>query len=109
MRLLCTLILILFGTVGRFWHDLSPSYRITAQFVRDDLPGFSATVSQQASEEPFSRCTITFCLKIHINHCAVLVDCSSQIVLLTFDLDEYFVDVKRVAIASVISFKASGV
>jgi hypothetical protein len=42
-------------------------------------------------------------LKIHINDFGILIDSPSEIVLLAVDLDEDFVDVETVAIASVFS------
>jgi hypothetical protein len=46
-------------------------------------------------------------LRIHRSH--ILVDDSLQVVLLTVDLHENFIDVERVAEASMLSFQAAGV
>ena len=82
---------------------------ITSQFIGDDPPGLTAMAPQQASEEPLSRSTIPLGLKIYINHFAILVDRSPQIVLLSVDLNgaarrargngEDFIDVEGIAIA----------
>jgi hypothetical protein len=48
-------------------------------------------------------------LKIHINHLAILIHGSPQVVLLAIDFDEHFIDVESVTIASVSSFQSSSV
>ena len=48
-------------------------------------------------------------MKIHINDFTILVDRPPQIVLLAVYLYEDFIDVERVAIASVFTFESSSV
>ena len=55
-------------------------------------------VSQQALEKPCGCCTITLCLKIHINHFSILVHGSPQVMLLAVDLHKDFIDEARRAI-----------
>ena len=45
MRLLCEVILIPISTVDCLGHQLTMCHTIAAQFVRHDLPGFSAMTS----------------------------------------------------------------
>jgi hypothetical protein len=48
-------------------------------------------------------------LKVYINHFAIVVYRAPQIMLLTVDFDEDFIDVERVAVASVLSFQSTGI
>jgi hypothetical protein len=109
VRLLCPIILILFSAVDRVWHNLSLSDWIAAEFIRHDLPGLSATGSQQPPEEPCRGSTITLGLKIHIDHIAILIYGSPKVMLLAVYFDEDFVDVEGVPITSVLSFQTPGV
>jgi hypothetical protein len=84
-------------------------YAITTQFVSHDLPGFLTMASQQTPEEALCSSPITLCLKVHINHFAILIDCPPEVMLLAIDLYEDFVNEERVAIASVLSFQAASI
>ena len=55
------------------------------------------------------RSPITTGLQIHINHLAILIDGLPQIMLLTIDLDEDFIDEEGIAVASMLSFQSSSV
>ena len=46
MRLLCSIILILFSAVDGLWNQLSMSNTITAQFVGHDLPRLATMIAQ---------------------------------------------------------------
>ena len=48
-------------------------------------------------------------MKIDINDFAILVNGPPKVLLLAVDLDEYFIDVEGVAIASVFSLQAAGI
>jgi len=76
---------------------------ITTQFVGNDLPRRAAIVSYKASEETFCRGSITLCLQVDINHLAILVNSTPQVMLLNVDLNENCIDLERVAKASVFS------
>jgi hypothetical protein len=52
---------------------------------------------------------VAFCLQIHINHLAILVYGSPQVMLLAVDRDEDFIGVKRVAIALMLSFQPTSI
>jgi len=60
----------------------------------------------QSLEEPFSCCAITLALQVHIDHFAILIHCPPKVMLLAIDLDEDFIDVESVSIASVFSFQS---
>ena len=109
MRLLGPIILILFSTVDRLGGQLSMCNTIASQFIGDDLPGLTAMAPQQAPEEPLSRSTIPLGLKIYINHFAILVDRSPQIVLFSVGLHEDFIEVEGIAKALVLSLQATGI
>jgi hypothetical protein len=109
MRLLCPIILILFSAVNRLGDQFPVSNSIAKQLIRNDLPGFTAMVSQQPLEKPFSRYTIAFGLQIHIQHFTVLVYRSPQVMLLAVDFDEYFIDVEGVTKSSVLSLQSAGI
>ena len=85
------------------------SNTITAQFIRHDLPGFAAIIPYQPFEEALSRSSVPLSLKADINRLAILINSAPQVVLLTIDLHEYFVDEECVTVASVLSFEPPGV
>ena len=109
MRLLCPIILILFSAVDHFGHQLPVSNSIAAKLVSHDLPGLAAVTPQQPIEEALCRYTIPFCLQEYINNFPVLVDGPPQVMLLSIDLYEDFIDVKSIAISSVLSLQAAGI
>ena len=79
-------------------------HSITTQFVGNDFPGFAAIVSYKAPEETFCSSPVTFCLQIHVNPFSVPINSTPQVMLLTVDLNEDFIDVERVAVTTVLSF-----
>jgi len=46
MRLLCPIVLVLFGTVDRLGYQLSMGDTIASQLVGHDLPGLASVASQ---------------------------------------------------------------
>jgi hypothetical protein len=48
-------------------------------------------------------------LKIHINHFSVLIYGSPKVVLLAIDFDEDLIDIKGIAVASVLAFQSSSI
>jgi hypothetical protein len=48
-------------------------------------------------------------LKIHINHISILVNGSPQIMLLTIDLYEDFIDVEGITLASVLALQSTSI
>ena len=109
MGLLCSIILILPSAVDRLWDQFPVSHTIASQFIRNDLPGFTFVTPYQPLEETLRCCAITLGLQVDINHFTVLIYSTPQVMLLTVDLDGNFIDVERVAVASVFSFQSTGV
>ena len=64
---------------------------------------------QQALEESLSSHPITLCLKIHINHLAILVDGSPKVMLLPVDFDDDFIHIEGVTVTSVLSLQSPGI
>ena len=58
MGLLCPIVGVLIGDMDRFRDHITMGDWITSSFISRDLPGFTAMVSQQPLEKPFSRYTI---------------------------------------------------
>jgi hypothetical protein len=94
---------------------------IASQFIRYYLPGFVLMFLQQSFKESLSCRTIPTFLEKHINNFAVpksftsltgqafLINCSPEVMLLTIDLYENFVDEKCIAISPVFSLQPSGI
>ena len=82
-------------------------HAIATQLIGHYLPRFASMTSQQAPEETFSRSPIPLGLQIDINHFAILINSSPQIVLLTVDPYEDFVDEECVAVISMLSLQSS--
>jgi hypothetical protein len=80
-----------------------------AQLIGHDLPGFTAIGSDQTLEEAFSSGTISLCLEINVNYFSVLIDRPPQVVLLSIDLYEHFINVEGIAITTVLSLQSPGV
>ena len=109
MGLLSPIILILFGTVDRLRDQLSMGDTIASQFIGHDLPGFALVTPDQSLEESLSCSPISLCLEININHFAILIYCTPEVMLLAVDLYKNFIDEKCVTIATVLSLQSSGV
>ena len=109
MRLLGPIILILLSAVNRFRHHFPVSYWIASQLVRHDLPRLTTMASKQSPEEPLRSSPIPLVLQVNIHHLAILVHGPPQIMLLAFDLYEYFVNIERIAVAAMPTLQSPGV
>jgi hypothetical protein len=109
MGLLGPIVGILRGIVNYVRHQLPMSNSITSQFVSHNLSRLIAMVAQKPFEKARSCCTIALGLEIHVNDFPILVNCPPEIVLLTFDLHEDFIDEECITITTVLSFKSPGV
>jgi hypothetical protein len=109
MRLLSPIILILFGAMNHFRHQLPVSDSITTKLIGNDLTRFTTAASRQAFEEFLCSSAITLCLKININDLTVAIDSAPQVMLLTVDFDEDFLDVERVTLALMLSFQSASI
>jgi len=62
--------------MNRFWDNLPVGYWIATQFVRDNLPRFTAMTPYQPLEKALCGRSITPGLQEHIDHFAILVNSS---------------------------------
>jgi hypothetical protein len=84
-------------------HQLTTSNAIAAQFICHNLSRLIAMTAQQPLEEALRGCAVPTSLEKHINDFTILIDCSPKVMLLAIDLHEDFVDVKGIAVSSVLS------
>lgn len=82
---------------------------VATRFVRHNLPGFTAMISQYTPEEPLCSRAIPLCLKIHIDDVTILFHSSPQVAPLAVDLHEDFVNVEGVTVAPMLSLQAAGI
>ena len=92
MRKFCPIIGILGCFVNCLWHKFSMRNTIAFQLVRYNLSRFSLVIFQQPLKETLCSRTITTGLEKHINHFAVLVNCTPQVLLLAIYLYENLVN-----------------
>jgi hypothetical protein len=88
------------GVVDDGRHDRSLRRGITPQLVRDQPPRRASLTLQQLTKEAFSRTPIATRLDEDVDHVAVLVDSTPEIVLLAPNVDEQFIQVPRIAQAT---------
>ncbi len=70
---------------------------VTSQLIRDNLPRFTAMLSNQPFEKPPGSCAVASCLQKHIDYLTILVNGSPQVLLPTLDLHEHLVDKKCIS------------
>ncbi len=107
MRLLGPIVGIPSVVVNDARYKFSTSNTIAAQLVGHDLSGFAAMTSQYPFKKPPGCRTVSSRLEKNINHFAVLINSSPQVMLLTIYLDEDLVDEKGVSITSVLLLQAA--
>jgi hypothetical protein len=100
MRDFGAIIFVLPSAVNNTRHHAPVGRREAAQLVRDQTPWRMALSFQQLAEEARGRTPITPWLEQDIDHVAVLVDGPPEILLAPVDVHEQFVQVPRVAQAS---------
>jgi len=93
--------------VEDIWHQLPMGYTKTSQLICHYLPRFATVAPHQSPEEPLRRCSIPPGLQEHINHLAVLVHGSPQVVLFAVDFHEDFVDEEGIAVAAVLPLQSA--
>ena len=109
MGLLSSIILILFRAVNRLRDQLTMCNSIATQLIGHDLPWLSAMLPEKAPEEPLGCSTIAFGLEKYINDFTVLINSLPKVMLLTVDLDKYFIDLEGVAVASMSALQSPGI
>ena len=100
MRDFGSIVFVLLRAVNNRGHHETVGRRVTAKLVRDQTPWRTALPFQQFPEEAFGRAPIAPGLAKDVDHVAVLVDGPPEILLAPVDIHEQFVQVPRVAQAS---------
>ena len=100
MREFGPIVLVLRRAVHDRRHHATVGRRVAAQLVGDQPAGHTALAFQQLPEEAFGRVPITSRLHEDVDHVAVMVDGAPEILLAPLNGDEQFVQVPRVAQAS---------
>jgi hypothetical protein len=70
---------------------------VASKFVSDYQPRHGFHRSKNSFEESLRCCAIALFLQIHVDDIAILVYCSPEIVLYALNLDEHFIEEKRIA------------
>ena len=83
--------------------------RIAPQLVGDHPPGHAALTFQQLTEETFSCTPIATQLDEDVDHITVLVNGAPEIVSLTPNVHEEFIQVPRIAQATLSPIEGTGV
>ena len=109
MRDLGPVVRILIGAVNDGRHDRPVSRRVAAQIVGDQPAGGDSLAKeshrgapiplflQQLAKESHRGAPIPSRLDQDLEHVAVLVDCSPQVLLATVEGDEYLIEIPRVS------------
>ena len=97
MRDFSAVVRVLPGVVVHRWHHFAPRCGVAFQLVRHQPPRLASVPLQQLAKEPFGRAGIAISLNQDVNHVPVLVDSAPEIVTLTLDVHEDFIQVPHVA------------
>ncbi len=97
------------GVVDDGGHDRPLRCSVAPQSVGDQPPGLASLTFQQFAEEAYSRTPIATPLDKDVDHVAVLVDRTPEIVSLALDGHEEFVQVPGVAQATLSPLEGTGV
>ncbi len=92
-----SVVLVLAGSVGNGWEDLSVGSRIASKLVGNELPWWAPLVFQNLAEEALSGSAVSVACDQNIQDVAVLVHLSPKIMAFAADGDEHLVHVPDVA------------
>ena len=106
VREFCPIVGILRRVVNRLGDLLSMSDTVASQFVRDDLPGFTAVTLEQTLEKALGRFSVPARLEKHVNNFTILIDRPPEVLLLSLNSNEDFIDEKCIAKTLVPTFQA---
>ena len=109
MGLLSPIVGILAGVMNGIRNYFPVRHSIAPQFICHDLSGFTSMAPYQSLEEALGRSPIPASLQIYIYYLAVLVNCAPEVMLLAIDLDEDFIDVEGITVASMLSLQPSSI
>jgi hypothetical protein len=103
------IVLVSAGVVDQGRHDRSRRCRVAPQSVGHQPPRLASLTFQQLTEETLGRTPIATRLNKHVDHVAVLVDSTPEIVLLTLDVHEELIQVSRISQATLSPFEATSI
>ena len=91
-----SVVLVLAGSMGDGWEDLSMRSRIASKLVGYELPWWSPLTFQNLAKEAFGGSLVSVAGDQNIQDVAVLVHRSPKIMTFAADSDEHFVHVPDV-------------
>lgn len=109
MRQLSTVIGVPFSVVDRCRQSTACCGSVATKFIREQTPRFFPLAFQDLAEEALCRPSITTALHEDIEYISILGHGPPQVVPLTADLDEYFVDVPGIAEPAFATFQGAPV
>jgi hypothetical protein len=104
-----TVVRILGRVVGNQGHDIPMCDAVAAQLVGHETHGFLSLTLQELSEESPRRTPVPAGLDEKVDQVTVLVHGAPQILALTVDRDEDFVQEPRIAESTLSAFQPPGV
>ena len=96
-------------SVNRIRDQLTVCDPVAAQLVRHDLPGLATVLIWQSLKKTPCCPAVSSCLKKHIDHCAVLIHRTPEIVLPPANLHEDLINEEGIATALRLSPESPGV
>ena len=109
MRKLSRIIGVSRCVMNRIGNQFSVRDTVASQFIRHDLPRFITMRIQQSFEKTFGGLAVASPLQEDVDDFSVLIDGSPQVVLLTINLHEYFIDIEGVTETLVSAFQTSSI
>ena len=100
---------VTFRGVSRVAQDGSHGRRVASEFVGNDTKWFFSLAAQQSSKESLRGALITARLNQDVDHIAVLIHGTPEILLLAIDSNEDFVQVPNIAEAALTPLQFSGI
>jgi hypothetical protein len=90
-------------------EDTSHSGGVASQFVSNDLQGFGTLATQESSKESLCRTLITMRLDQNVDHVAVLIHGTPEILFLAIDSNKNLIQIPVVAEPSLASLQFPGI
>lgn len=109
VRHLSPIVGIAISVVGDRRHDGPVRCAVTSQLIRYQPPGFACLTVQQPAKEAFGRTLIATGLNKNTDHVAVLVNGAPEILLLTLDIHEEFIQMPNVTQSALSSSESPGI
>jgi hypothetical protein len=100
---------VTFRVVSHVAQNRSHRGRVAPKFVDNDTKRFLSLAAQQSSKESFCGALIAARLNQDVNHIAVLIHCTPEILLLAVDSNEDFVQVPYITEAALTPLQFSGI